>query len=157
MLETRRRRVSWGLEKGDSVIPSDRMFLALSTSKHDTVSSPRYLPTTSRVVRTSVLRLCYFPRGTLHIHTSRIHFVFLEKTRRQHISSDRAEKMFVPWNSSAWLQPSPSRTRRYLTLKDACISTLRVRIKKYFRVDKFVFPTRFTQVARYMILGTKRR
>lgn len=35
--------------------------------------------------------------------------------------------------------------------EDARISTLRVRIKKYFRVDKFVFPTRFTQVARYMI------
>lgn len=43
--------------------------------------------------------------------------------------------------------------------EDARISTLRVRIKKYFRVDKFVFPTRFTQVARYMILrnGDKTR
>lgn len=29
----------------------------------------------------------------------------------------------------------------YLTLKDARISTLRVRIKKYFRVEKFVFLT----------------
>lgn len=43
--------------------------------------------------------------------------------------------------------------------EDARISTLRVRIKKYFRVDKFVFPTRFTQVALYMILrnGDKTR
>lgn len=43
--------------------------------------------------------------------------------------------------------------------EDARISTLRIRIKKYFRVDKFVFPTRFTQVARYMILrnGDKTR
>lgn len=36
--------------------------------------------------------------------------------------------------------------------EDARISTLRVRIKKYFRVEQLVFPTRFTQVARYMIL-----
>lgn len=43
--------------------------------------------------------------------------------------------------------------------EDARITTLRVRIKKYFRVDKFVFPTRFTQVARYIILrnGDKTR
>lgn len=56
------------------------MFLALSTSKHYII--PPLPPTTSRVVRTSVIRLCYFPRGTLHAHTctSRLHFVFLEKT-----------------------------------------------------------------------------
>lgn len=43
--------------------------------------------------------------------------------------------------------------------EDARISTLRVRIKKYFRVEQLVFPTRFTQVARYMILrnGDKTR
>lgn len=43
--------------------------------------------------------------------------------------------------------------------EDARISTLRVRIKKYFRVDKFVFLARFTQVARYMMLrnGDKTR
>lgn len=39
--------------------------------------------------------------------------------------------------------------------EDARITTLRVRIKKYFRVEQFVFPTRFTQVALYDL--TKRR